>query len=118
METITSNIAKQIAEDVKNFLLLLNIDTEFNVELDGECAHIESKPIPMIPRLYKTLIVKGYIYFQVKKDNDAPTQRIIVELEYEYTTFGGSSNGTRLGTIAYNLLCGKNVSRYYERIGY
>ena len=116
METITSNIAKQIAEDVKNFLLLLNIDTEFNVELDGECAHIESEPIPMTPRLYKTLIVKGRIYFE--KDNDAPTQRIIVELEYEYTTFGGSSNGTRLGTIAYNLLCGKNVSRYYERIGY
>lgn len=117
METITSNIAKQIAEDVKNFLLLLNIDTEFNVELlDRGCACIESKPIPMTPRLYKTLIVKGRIYFD--KDNDAPTPRIIVELEYEYTTFANSSNGTRLGTIVYNLLCINQVSRYYERIGY
>ena len=99
-KAMTTKVAELLMTDAKDVLLMLGIETEFSFMEKNGCVNFESKPIPMTPRLFKELRIRGRVYYTGTTYLDT-LPKVILELEYSYKLFGGGSNGTNFGIIEY-----------------
>lgn len=99
-KAMTTKVAELLMTDAKDVLLMLGIETEFSfMERNGH-VNFESKSIPMTPRLFKELRIRGRVYYTGTTYLDV-LPKVILELEYSYKLFGGGINGTNFGIIEY-----------------
>lgn len=99
-KAMTTKVAEMLMTDAKDILLMLGISTEFNYEKNGNVVFFESQSIPMSPRIFKELRIKGRVRYTNTYYMDR-LPKVILELEYKYYMFGGGSNGTNIGHIEY-----------------
>lgn len=95
-----TKVAELLMTDAKDILLMLGISTEFNYEKNGNVVFFESQSIPMTPRIFKELRIKGCVRYTNAYYMDR-LPKVILELEYKYCMFGGGSNSTNIGHIEY-----------------
>lgn len=111
MKKIQKNILDYILKDVNLTLERLGVSEKVEILEEKEVKGIyyynfKSKPIKVTPMIYKETIIKGYLY-----DTDAEEGKgicpmgkrvICVNIDYDFSYFGGGHNGVQLGIIYYN----------------
>jgi hypothetical protein len=113
MEKIHKNILDYILKDVNVTLERLGVSEKVEVVEEKEIRgryyyNIESKPIKVIPMIYKETIMKGSIMNVCEAEEGKGLCRkgyrlIQVSISYAFKYFGGGQNGVEFGVAYYSV---------------
>lgn len=102
VKEISKHVINYILEDVNVSLSRLGISEPLvEIELLGDKNYrqFETAPIKLSPMIFKKIYVVGTLFLEEKENNDF----IMLSLRYSWTSFGGGSNGTELGSVVYRV---------------
>jgi hypothetical protein len=102
VKEISKHVINYILEDVNVSLSRLGISEPLvEIELLGDKNYrqFETAPIKLSPMIFKKIYVAGTLFLEEKENNDF----IMLSLRYSWTSFGGGSNGTELGSVVYRV---------------